>query len=185
MHLADLLPWLWALAAVVAVVRRRGPGGPAWPWLAGGALLLATLHLWGWNQPVYLAGKNALIRLGVYEQRLAVKFAVALVFFPLVLWLAVRLWRATALWSPLQRVALLAMVLDALYVAIRSLSVDGWMPVWIGVEPGKSLLGAVLAGVALGGIVAARPSVAPSSGPPPGSPPRQSLDTEGYVVRRR
>ena len=180
MGLADLLPWLWGLAALVAALRVRSPAGRAWTWLGGVALVLATLHLWGWNQPVYLAGKNALIRLGVYEQRLAIKFAVALVFFPLALWLAVRLWRATARWSPLQRAALLAMVLDALYVAIRSLSVDGWMPLWIGVEPGKSLLGAVLAGVALVAIVAARPSSAPPSAPPP-----QSLDTEGYVVRRR
>ncbi len=158
MDLADTLPWLWCATALVAAgrawPRARQPAVPVW-WLAAAvALLLASLHLWGWNQPIYLAGKHLVGALGVYDQRLWLKVAIGLVFFPMVGWLAWRAWRWTAGAPTGLRAALAAMFADACYVAIRSLSVDGWMPVWIGVEPGKSRFGAALAGVALVAVVA-------------------------------
>lgn len=157
MPLADLIPWLWAGAAAVAGLRARGVGGRRWLPAAIGALLLASLHLWGWNKPIYFAGKNTLIWLGVYDSRLWFKFAIGLVFFPVAGWLCWRGWRLAARQSPLQRLALVAMVLDALYITIRTLSVDGWMPDVIDDEPGKSRLGCALAGVALLAAVVARP----------------------------
>lgn len=160
MTLGDALPWSWCAVALVAGARTRGRGARSW-WLpCAAAAVLASLHLWGWNKPIYLAGKRLMVWTGFYEERLWFKFAIALVFFPVVAWLCWRAWRRAACLSPLQRVALVAMVVDALYVTVRTLSVDGWMPLAIGDEPGKSVFGAALAAVALLAVVVARPAAA-------------------------
>jgi hypothetical protein len=158
--LSDVVPWLWCAVALVAGLRTRGRGARSWWPPSAAAALLASLHLGGWNKPIYLLGKRLVAWTGLYEERLWFKFAIAAVFFPLVAWACWRAWRWSACLSPLQRIALLAMAIDALYVTVRTLSVDGWLPEAIGVEPGKSLLGTGLAAVALLAVVVARPRAA-------------------------
>lgn len=160
MALSGVIPWLWCAVALVAGLRTRGRGACRWWSASAAAAVLASLHLWGWNKPIYLLGKRLVAWTGLYEERLWFKFAIAAVFFPLVAWGCWRAWRWSACLSPLQRLALVAMVVDVLYVAVRTLSVDGWMPLAIGVEPGKSLLGIVLAAVALACVLVARPRAA-------------------------
>lgn len=156
MELGAIVPWLWCLAAGVAALRTRGGGARSWWLLGAGGALLFSLHLWGWNKPIYLAGKRLMVWTGFYEERLWFKFAIGSVFFPLVAWACWRGRRLAPRLSAWQRIALGAMVADALYVTARTLSVDGWMPQAIGDEPGKSLLGATLAAVALLGVLLAR-----------------------------
>ncbi|MBL8727776.1 MAG: hypothetical protein JNM25_05055 [Planctomycetes bacterium] len=157
MELGAVLPWVWCAAAALAAARVRGPGGRRW-WVPGaGASLQASLHLWGWNKPIYLAGKRLMVWTGFYEERLWFKFAIGLVFFPAVAWLGWRAWRWAACLSRLQRVAMVAIVVDLLYITVRTLSVDGWMPAAIGDEPGKSRLGLALAGIAALAVLVARP----------------------------
>jgi hypothetical protein len=160
MALSDVLPWLWCAAALLALLRSTGRGGCTWWALGGGALLQGSLHLWGWNKPIYLAGKRLMVWTGFYEERLWFKFAIGLVFFPLVAWLGWRGWRWAARLSRLQRVAMVAIVVDLLYITIRTLSVDGWMPAVIDDEPGKSRLGVTLAAIALLAVLVARPRAA-------------------------
>jgi len=155
MEIADLVPWVWCVAAVAAVVRARR-GGRLWWATAAFASMLATLHRWGWNKPFYEAGRAALIDLGVHDERLVFKIAIGIAFFAALAWLAFRCRRWPRRLLPLHRIAWLAMVVDTLYVTVRTLSIDGWMPIAIGVEPGKSVLGLSLAIVALLAIVAAR-----------------------------
>lgn len=148
MTLLAVLPWLWWGTALVAVVQtlRRVPGGAV---LAAVAALLASLHQFGWNKPIYQFGRDLLQANGFYEQRLVFKIGLGVVFFPLAAWLV---WRGLK-WSARvpfgQRLALVAMATDLLYIAIRTLSIDGWLPLWIGEEPGKSQFGTALAGAAL------------------------------------
>lgn len=157
MTLADSIAWLWGVMAVVAGVRSRGPGGRTW-WAPGaGALLQASLHLFGWNKPIYLAGKRLVAWTGFYDERLWFKFAIGLVFFPLVVWLCWRAFGWARRLSPLQRLALAAVAVDLLYITSRTLSVDGWMPDAIGGEPGKSRLGATLAAIGVVAVACARP----------------------------
>lgn len=156
MDLYDVLPWLWCAVALVAAVRTRCHGGAAWWGPCLFALLLATVHLWGWNKPIYHAGREALVWLGLHDERLWFKVAIGLVFFPLVGWLLWWGWRASKHLPAALRLALLAMATDALYITIRTLSVDGWMPLVIGIEPGKSRFGASLAAVALLAVLVSR-----------------------------
>ena len=156
MEPSDAIPWVWCAATLAAAwrTRRRTAG---W-WLAGGgALVLASVHLWGWNKPVYHAGREVLIAFGVHDDRLVFKFAIAVVFVPVVAWFAFRAWRWSRRLAPLHRVALGLMAVDALYVTVRTLSIDGWMPLAIGLEPGKSVLGLTLAALAFLGVVFAGP----------------------------
>lgn len=147
MQASDVIPVVWFAVAVTAAARARRVRS-YWP--AGAlAVLLASLHHWGWNKPIYAAGRELLMHWGVYDDRLVFKVMIGLVFFPLVAWAAWRAWRWSARLAPLHRVACAAMAVDALYVAVRTLSIDGWMPIAIGVEPGKSLLGLSLAVAAL------------------------------------
>ena len=151
MDLADVVPWPWCAAALVAALRARR-GGRGWWSTAAFALLLASLHLWRWNQPVYEAGRQLLIDCGVHGDRLVFKLALGLVFVPVFAFFAWRAWHRSRRLAMLHRVALLLMVADALYVTMRTLSIDGWMPIALGVEPGKSILGislAVLAALAV------------------------------------
>ncbi|MBL9079501.1 MAG: hypothetical protein JNL08_18505 [Planctomycetes bacterium] len=161
MQLADVLPWAWGATAALAAWRTRGAGGRSWWWPCAGALLLLSLYALGWNKPIYLAGKNALIWLGVYEARLWFKVAIGLVVFPLLLWAARQAFVWSRRLSALQRAALAVMAVNVFYITVRTLSVDGWMPLCIGVEPGKSLLGAALALGALLCTALARPRPAP------------------------
>lgn len=156
MELGDLIPWLWCLGAGAAAWRaRRGRRG-SWPTCIV-ALVLASVHLFGWNKPIYHAGREVLIGFGVYDDRSVFKVAIGLAFFPLVAWAGFRAWRWSRRVAPLLRTALVLMTLDALYVAVRTLSIDGWMPLAIGLEPGKSILGISLAALATVAIAAAGP----------------------------
>jgi len=156
-ELSEAIPWLWCGAAVVALLRLRGRGARTWWPPCVGSALLWSLHFWGWNKPIYLAGKRLMLWTGFYEERLWFKFAIGLVFFPLVALACWRGFRLASRLSPWQRIALCVMVVDALYVTARTLSVDGWMPLAIGDEPGKSLLGITLAAAALLAMLVARP----------------------------
>lgn len=155
MELADVIPFVWGAAAVTAALRSRRGGSRFWV-TAAFALLLASIHEWHWNKPFYETGRAALIDLGVYDDRLVFKVAIGLVFFTALAWLAWRLRRWPRHLVPLHRVAWLAMLVDALYVTVRTLSIDGWMPITIGVEPGKSVLGLSLAIAALLAVAFAR-----------------------------
>lgn len=148
MEASDAIPWVWCAAALASAWRTRHRTA-GW-WLAcGGALVLASVHLWGWNKPIYAAGREVLMGFGVYDDRLVFKLAIAGVFFPIAAWLGFRAWRWSRRLAPLHRAALGLMVVDALYVTIRTLSIDGWMPLAIGLEPGKSILGIALAALSL------------------------------------
>ncbi|MBL8747763.1 MAG: hypothetical protein JNK78_01280 [Planctomycetes bacterium] len=144
MHLADVVPFVWCAVAIVAVARSRR-GGRLWWVTCTFAAMLATLHRWGWNKPLYHAGRATLIDFGVYDDRLVFKAAIGVVFAALCAWFAWRMRRWPRRLLPLHRIGWLAMLADALYVAVRTLSIDGWMPIAIGVEPGKSVLGLSLA----------------------------------------
>ena len=155
MTLADVIPFVWCAVSFAGALRSRR-GGRLWWATAAFASMLATLHQWGWNKPFYQAGRAALIDLGVYDDRLVFKVAIGLVFFTALAWLAWRLRRWPRHLVPLHRVAWLTMLVDALYVTVRTLSIDGWMPISIGVEPGKSVLGLSLAIAALLAVAFAR-----------------------------
>ncbi len=155
MQLADVVPFVWCAAAIVAALRARR-GGRLWWVTCTFAAMLTTLHRWGWNKPFYQAGRAALIDLGVYDDRLVFKAALGVVFTAIVAWIAWRLRRLPRRLLPLHRIGWLAMLVDALYVTVRTLSIDGWMPIAIGVEPGKSVLGLALAIAALLAVAFAR-----------------------------
>lgn len=155
MEVADVIPFVWCAAALAAAVRSRG-GGRLWWATAAFASMLASLHQWRWNKPVYEAGRAALIDLGVYDERLVFKVAIGLVSFAALSWFAWRTRRWRGRLPPLHRLAWLAMFVDALYVTVRTLSIDGWLPIALGVEPGKSLLGLSLASAAVAAVAFAK-----------------------------
>ncbi|HEX5053478.1 MAG TPA: hypothetical protein VFZ65_16995 [Planctomycetota bacterium] len=140
---------LWLAAALLAAPRAWRQRGAARFALVIGALLLASLHAFAWNRPIYFAGRGLLADAGFYEQRFTFKLAIGVVFAGLCGWF---LWRA-ARWcgslSGWERLALAAMAVDALYIATRTCSIDGWMPDAIAYEPGKSVLGLSLAAASL------------------------------------
>ncbi|MEO6596454.1 MAG: hypothetical protein ABIP94_17015 [Planctomycetota bacterium] len=140
---------LWLAAAVVAAFRAKRLGGAARIALVFGAVLLASLHGFGWNKPIYFAGRELLAEWGVYGQRFSFKVAIGVVFFGLVVWTFFCARRLCARLTKWERLAFAAMSLDGIYIAVRTCSVDGWMPDVIAYEPGKSVLGVMLATLTL------------------------------------
>ena len=154
--------WLCvAGSAAYATARRRAPGAAT---ALLGALLLASLHAFHWNQPIYFAGRRWVMDLGVYAERLWLKLAIgALVLLAAAL--AVRpAWRWLVHAEALLRVALAAIALDLGYITVRTLSIDGWMPDAIAFDPGKSALAIALALVACVTTVCSRPRAATTKG---------------------
>ncbi len=178
MDLPTLLPWLWWAILAVACARWARARAGGFAALAVVALGLATLHQFGWNKPIYQFGRGLLQDAGVYERRIVFKLAIGAVFAPLAVWLLWRLIRWARRLSLLQGVALAAMVVDLLFITVRTLSIDGWLPLAIGDEPGKSRFGAAVAAVALLATLVA----------PRGRAGEQSTETEHagqFLVRRR
>lgn len=147
--------WLGAAATAAAVpLRRRATGAAA---AAVAAALLASLHAFHWNRPIYAAGRQWLMDRGIYADRLWLKLALGATALATLLLVA----RRTRPWFrrvdlPL-RVAGAAMALDLGYIAARTLSIDGWMPTPIAVEPGKSALGIALAALGWLALCCSRP----------------------------
>lgn len=147
--------WLCAAATAAAVrLRRRATGAVA---AAVAAALLASLHAFHWNRPIYFAGRRWLMDRGVYADRLWLKLALGAAALAIALLIARRSRAWLARVEPLLRVAGAAMALDLGYIAARTLSIDGWMPMLIAVEPGKSALGIALAAVGWLALSCSRP----------------------------
>lgn len=161
--LALTLTWLAvALAAAWAWRRRRAPGGAP---LAIAALLLASLHRWQWNRPLYEGGRRWLIDTGLYEQRLLAKLAVGAAAVALALFAARPLLRWLRTWPAALRVAGGAALVDAAFVAVRTLSIDGWIPDAVNFDPGKTALQLALATTALVAALRSRPTAQTPRGP--------------------
>lgn len=152
---------LWLLTAIAAFYawsRHRAPGAvPS----AIAAFFLSSLHWWNWNKPIYLTGRNWLADSGIYDQRLFLKVGIGLLAVLVVAFSLRPAARQLARWGWACRIAATAALLDALYITLRTLSIDGWMPDAIAVGSGKSTLAITLAAIALLGALAAIRRAAP------------------------
>lgn len=130
-----LAAWLWA------------PRGSGWRAGAIAAALFATMRAWPWNYLLLDAARAVLRAAGVYDERLWLKIALAVVLaamlVPLVRGLAAVRANAGAL------DVRLGVGLQATLLAIETFSLDDALPRWMVEQPGRYVLEAAFVALAL------------------------------------
>lgn len=140
---------LWAASAVVTLLLARRAGRNAVATCTALAACCSSLHAWGWNQPLYQAGRQWLVEHDLYAGRLWLKLTLGAVVAVALLLVVRPVWRRVRSWPRARLVVIAAAVLDLAYIGARTLSIDGWMPDAIAFEPGKGWFGFALAALAL------------------------------------
>ncbi|MCB9876487.1 MAG: hypothetical protein H6835_02705 [Planctomycetes bacterium] len=147
---------IWAAVAVVALLLARRAGRDGLAACVTLTTCCASLHAWGWNRPLYQAGRQWLVDHELYAGRMWLKVTIGAVVVAGLLAAVRPAWRRLRGWPRARLVAFAAALLDVGYIGARTLSIDGWMPDAIAFEPGKGVLGFVLAAAALAATPFAR-----------------------------
>lgn len=137
---------LWALTAC-ACARRKGDWQGFWRAAALAALVFGSMRALRWNYILLDWARAGLRELGVYDERIWFKVALASFLTVALLWAlhsAGRLWRSRA-----AMVSYVALLLQGVLLACETMSLDDALPRALLQQPGRYLFEGAMATAAL------------------------------------